>query len=241
MGEDNKRLRAEKLIETVDRMASRIVGRFPEANLGKVAIAVADVTRNAVATAERINRPNWPLRVGLISMAVVVVTIAGTTLAVIEADKNPNERYSDLFRIGQVLSGAGLWLGAVFVFFWTLETRLRRGKVVQALHELRGLAHIIDMHQLAKDPECGPDSDPAYNRETLPFYFDYCVDLLAILSKIGQLYVEDFPDGTTLAAVDQLENLTSGLAQKIWQKATILQRVREQHQEQEEEAPAKES
>jgi hypothetical protein len=220
MEQGYKHLRADKLIETADRLASRVVGRFPEANLGKVAVAVADVTRNAVATAERINRPNWALRVGLIALAVGIVAVA-VTMAVVGI--NDSKQFMEIVRVA---SGAGLWLGAVAVFFWTLETRLRRGKVVKALHELRGLAHIIDMHQLSKDPECGAEADPAYSREGLGFYLNYCSEMLAILSKIGQLYVEDFPDGTTLAAVDQLERLTSGLSQKIWQKVMILEQVR---------------
>jgi hypothetical protein len=220
MADDYKRLRADRLIETADRMASKIVGRFPEASLGKVAVAVADVTRNAVATAERINRPNWALRIGLIALAVAIVAVA-VTLAVVGI--SDTRQFMEIVRVA---SGAGLWLSAVAVFFWTLETRLRRGKVVKALHELRGLAHIIDMHQLSKDPECGAEADPAYNREGLGHYLNYCSEMLAILSKIGQLYVEDFPDGTTLAAVDQLEHLTSGLSQKIWQKVMILGQVR---------------
>jgi hypothetical protein len=49
---------------------------------------------------------------------------------------------------------------------------------------------------------------------------------LALLSKIGQLYVERFPDPPTLAAVNQFESLTTGLSGKIWQKLMILDRVR---------------
>jgi hypothetical protein len=62
-------------------------------------------------------------------------------------------------------------------------------------------------------------------------YLNYCTELLAIITKLGQLYVEDFPDGTTLAAVDQLENLGTGLSQKIWQKIMILERLRSEEEE----------
>ena len=34
--------------------------------------------------------------------------------------------------------------------------------------------------------------------------------------------MQDFPDGPTVAAVDQVENLCSGLSQKIWQKLMVL-------------------
>lgn len=220
MSEDFKHLRADKLIETADRLASRIVGRFPRAGLGKVAVAVAEVTRNAVDTAERINRPNWGLRIGLIALASVIVAVAvAVAVAGIEDRKA-------LLEFVRVASGAAVWLSAAVVFFWTLETRFKRGKAVKAMHELRSLAHIIDMHQLSKDPECPEDADRAYDREAMGYYLNYCSELLAILSKIGQLYVEDFPDGTTMAAVDQLENLTTGLSQKIWQKLMILEQIR---------------
>ncbi len=130
----------------------------------------------------------------------------------------------DLLRQTQ---GAVVWLGALVGFFWALETRFKRRKAVRAIHDLRALAHIIDMHQLSKDPECPSEGDPAYNSpEAMTQYLHYCSELLALLSKIGQLYVEDFPDGTTLAAVDQMENLTTGLSQKIWQKLMILDRIR---------------
>lgn len=220
MSADYKHLRADKLIETADRLASRIVGRFPEASLGKVAVSVAEVVRNAVATAEKINQPNWWIRGGLIGAAALVVIMA-VLIAFALRDQTDT-----LLRVLEPLRLAPLYLGAIVVFFWTLETRYKRGKAVKAIHELRGLAHIIDMHQLTKDPECSPESDPAYNREGVCHYLNYCSEMLALLSKIGQLYVEDFPDGTTLAAVDQLENLTTGLSQKIWQKVMILDPAR---------------
>jgi hypothetical protein len=49
--------------------------------------------------------------------------------------------------------------------------------------------------------------------------------MLAILSKIAALYVQHFHDPITLAAVDEVQDLTGGLSQKIWQKIMILDRV----------------
>jgi hypothetical protein len=110
------------------------------------------------------------------------------------------------------------------VFLVTLETRLKRSRAVAAILELRSLAHIIDMHQLSKDPDAPTGAGGvAYTRPELLRYLRYCTEMLALVSKIGQLYVEDFSDGTTLAAVDQCENLATGLSQKIWQKIVILE------------------
>jgi hypothetical protein len=35
----------------------------------------------------------------------------------------------------------------------TIETRVKRRRALRAIHELRSIAHVIDMHQLTKDPE----------------------------------------------------------------------------------------
>jgi len=56
-------------------------------------------------------------------------------------------------------------------------------------------------------------------------YLDYCSEMLAVISKIAALYVQDFNDPVTLAAVDEVQDLTGGLSQKIWQKIMILDRV----------------
>ena len=64
------------------------------------------------------------------------------------------------------------------------------------------------------------------NADAMGRYLHFSTELLAIVSKIGQLYIQDFSDPQALAAVDQFENLTTGLSSKIWQKLTVLDRVR---------------
>ena len=44
-------------------------------------------------------------------------------------------------------------IGAAVLFLVTLEVRLRRQRALAAIHELRSLAHVVDMHQLTKHPE----------------------------------------------------------------------------------------
>jgi hypothetical protein len=87
---------------------------------------------------------------------------------------------------------------------------------------------------LTKDRESHPkDSRPNTlfpgERRLTPFqltrYLDYCADALALISKIGALYSENFQDPVLLDAVDDLEDLTSGLSQKIWQKIMLLERA----------------
>jgi hypothetical protein len=126
--------------------------------------------------------------------------------------------------------GSVVFIAAAILFLVNWENRIKRIRALKAVHELRALAHIVDMHQVTKDPEkyfgrVRRPSSPA-QREMTPFelgrYLDYCGDSLALISKIAALYVQDFQDTVLLDAVDDVEELTSGLSRKIWQKLTIL-------------------
>jgi hypothetical protein len=124
-------------------------------------------------------------------------------------------------------------IGVSVFFFVTLETRLKRRRVLKAIHVLRSMAHIIDMHQLTKDPErvvgTRPPSEAVVLRRMSPSdlirYLDYCTDELALISKIAALYVQRFNDPVTMSAVNDVEDLTNGLSRKIWQKIMILDRI----------------
>jgi hypothetical protein len=49
--------------------------------------------------------------------------------------------------------------------------------------------------------------------------------MLALLSKIGQLYVNDLDDRVALDYVDGLERLVQGLSDKIWRKMSMVDRM----------------
>jgi hypothetical protein len=122
-------------------------------------------------------------------------------------------------------------MGIAIAFLVTIEGRLRRHRALKALHELRSLVHIVDMHQLTKDPDQvtgsranSTASSPA--RILAPFelgrYLDYCSELLSVTSKVAALYAQQLEDPVVLSAVNEVETLTTGLSAKIWQKLVIL-------------------
>jgi hypothetical protein len=87
------------------------------------------------------------------------------------------------------------------VFLWNLETRPKRKRALRAVHELWALAHLIDMYQLGKSPtDLGRRSESLLvsgkplDAESMRVYLHFCTGLLAVASKMGQLYVQDFPD-----------------------------------------------
>ena len=53
-------------------------------------------------------------------------------------------------------------------------------------------------------------------------YLDYCAEMLALIGKLAALYAEHTRDGVVIDAVNDIENLTSNLGRKIWQKITII-------------------
>jgi hypothetical protein len=106
--------------------------------------------------------------------------------------------------------------------------------VLDALHRLRSLAHVIDMHQLTKDPTVILDTHktPASPERTmsqfeLTRYLDYCSEMLAMVGKLAALYGERMRDGVVIDAVNDIETLTTSLGRKIWQKITIISALEE--------------
>ena len=93
-------------------------------------------------------------------------------------------------------------MGAALFFLVTIEDRLKRRRALRALHELRSIVHVIDMHQLTKDPSIGVSvggTDPSSPARTLSRfevtrYLDYCSEMLSLTSKVAVLYAQVFPD-----------------------------------------------
>jgi hypothetical protein len=222
-------LDTNRICETAERLSKRIDARFPGSGLSQVAAAVTALSREAVGRAEAIRRPIWWLRISLIVLGVLLLTALVIAWAVEMGEK---ERLLErVLHVLDLTKGGAVYVLAFAVFVVTLEYRLKRRRALRALHELRGVAHIIDMHQLTKDPSLlgqadGPQlpSGALMSAADVTAYLHYCTELLSLLSKLAQLYVQDFADPPTLAGADQFENLTTGLTQKIWQKLMVLDR-----------------
>ena len=164
---------------------------------------------------------------------MIVVLLMVASVAVFFWVRFPEEELDllDLVQIGEAAINDVVLIGAAIFFLVRLETRMKRKTALRALHELRSAAHIIDMHQLTKDPERllnrGPQM-PNSPRSTmsafeLSRYLDYCSEMLSLTGKLAALYVQSFDDEVVLASVNELESLCTGLGRKIWQKIMILQ------------------
>ena len=222
-------LDADEIVRTIETLSRRIEERFPGAGLGRVCRELLAIARHARERSQWIARPILALRLATAGLGVLIVAGLGVTLARLKPPAGG-------FEVGQFIQvlEAGIndlvLIGAAIFFLGTLEGRIKRRRALRALHELRSIAHIIDMHQLTKDPERtigeAPATESSPQRLMTPLelgrYLDYCSEMLSLTGKVAALYVQHFDDSVALQAVNEIEDLTTGLSSKIWQKLMIL-------------------
>ena len=232
-------LDAVSITKTIQTLSNRIDERFPDSGLHRLSQKLLTIARRAEEQADWIARPIIPLRIGIVILIFfVLLGIVGTLAAV----STPIQTVS-LIEFVQVLE-AGIndvvLISIAIYFFITLERRFKRRRALTVIHELRAIAHIIDMHQLTKDPgrlQWESKGVVKPRDKMTPFqltrYLDYCSEMLSLVGKISVLYVQNFDDPIALTAVNEVENLTTGLSRKIWQKLMILHEGNLLHTEEE--------
>ena len=121
-------------------------------------------------------------------------------------------------------------VGGLLFFLVSMEDRLKRRRALRAVNELRSIIHVVDMHQLTKEPASsfagGTPTPNSPKRNLTPFelgrYLDYCSEMLALIAKVAVLYAQALPDPVIVDAVSDIERLTTNLSQKIWAKITLI-------------------
>jgi hypothetical protein len=228
---DYRRLDSQKIIETLQTLAGRIGRRFPDSGLGKVVGELLRVAEETVPRTQWIQKPHLPLRCAAVVLSLAIVALlAGMVLHIRQFEFND---YTNFIQALEASISSVVFTGAAILFLVSWENRIKRRRALKAIHELRALAHIVDMHQLTKDPESyftpEQQTTPSHRRAMTPFelnrYLDYCSESLALISKVAALYVQGFQDPVLLDAVDDVEDLTAGFSRKIWQKITILENL----------------
>ena len=228
VGSKFRKLDADKIVETVKTLLSRVERRFPSSGLSNVIRELQQVAEETIARTRWIQSPHLPLRFGAALLSLAIIALA--VLMILNIHQFRFDDYTNFIQALEASISSVVFIGAAIVFLVTWENRIKRRRALKAIHELRALAHIIDMHQLTKDPEsyyASTQQTATIKRSMTPFelnrYLDYCSEALALISKIAALYVQGFEDPVLLDAVDDVEDLTAGFSRKIWQKLTILE------------------
>ena len=222
-------LNPDYIIQTIGQLHDRIQERFPGSGLSKVAAELQQISDEAVARAEWISKPLLPLRIGIGGLVALLAAVVMVALANLNITKLW-ESFADFVQAVEAGINDIVFFGIAIFFLVTLEARIKRKRALKAIHELRALAHIIDMHQLTKDPEAilrgGPATQSSPKRTMTTFemsrYLDYCSEMLSLIGKVAALYVQRFDDPVALSAVDEIEELTTGLSRKVWQKIMLI-------------------
>lgn len=232
-------LQASEVIKTLERLQRRIAERFPDAGLPNVCADLVEVAHTISARARRVAAPYLLLRLAI--TAVVVAALGAPLWAATHMDWRTLRLSPDFVALTQgaesavnlvILAGAAIW------FLMSLEERLKRRRAMADLHELRSFAHVVDMHQLTKDPTvilapaARTPASPVrgMTRFQLTRYLEYCAEMLALIGKLSALYAEYTRDPQVVAAVNDLESLCTDLGRKVWQKITILSALEEEQQ-----------
>ena len=216
---------------TISALARRIRERFPASGLSRVAAELVAVAAQNQSVVEKLRQPLWWVR-GLTALTIValIALLVWASIELRNVVKGGTFTIAELLQSIDAATSELIFLSLVVLFLVSLETRLKRRTALRMLHRLRSIAHIVDMHQLTKDPEHAlhrvesTESSPTrtLSRAQLPRYLDYCSELLALTSKLAALHAQHLNDAVVLNAVNDIEALTADLSRKIWQKISIL-------------------
>jgi hypothetical protein len=218
--------------ERIDTYLPRHPGlRAAADELGKVIDGLQDRRRHA---------PWQRAALLLVSRVLIVVVLAVSVVAVASAVRDAVARGGKLaafewLPVVESLINDLVFAGIAIWFLLSLADRVVRNDLIRRLHRLRSLAHIIDMHQMSKDPAPvlgrSVPAEPAAPERVSPrtmsardygLYLEYCSELLSLTSKAAALCAEESTDALVLDTVSEIENLTTGMSRKIWQKISLL-------------------
>ncbi|MCB1464514.1 MAG: hypothetical protein KDJ90_19330 [Nitratireductor sp.] len=220
----------DKIIATAANLERRIGERFPDAGLQNVAGELVRLAADTAKAAREVARPMWWLR-ALIALSVIggglVFFFVGSFLTFNRIDTDGFDLVQGIEASINTLVLIGLGVFALL----RIEERTKRNAALRGLHGMRSLIHVIDMHQLTKDPVVfSADFEPtasspkrSMSRADLKRYLDYCSELLSLTGKVAALYAQSLADHDVLEAVNDIENLATNLSRKIWQKIMLIE------------------
>jgi hypothetical protein len=222
-------LNAACIVETLHRLEHRIGERFQGSSLASVCRELIGMAETVQQRSAAIASPHYVLRAAV--FLVIAAALAG--LLFVTFKMNVQVGTVEIFSVFQGVEAAMnivVLSGAVLFFLVSLETRIKRQRSLSDLHRFRSIAHVIDMHQLTKDPStilgggAPTASSPkrTMSRFELTRYLNYCSEMLSLTNKLAALYAQHLPDPVIIDAVNDIEDLTTNLCNKIWQKITIL-------------------
>jgi hypothetical protein len=218
------------VIETIATLQRRIVERFPGAGLGAVCGDLLTVAQAGSARAERIARRHVLLRLGLLVLSAGGLALLAWVLSRVDYSRIGGDSAFNVFQGIEAAASLVVLTGGTLLFVIAIEQRLKRRRALAALHDLRAIMHVIDMHQLTKDPaeavivggKTASSPPRTLTPRELSRYLDYCSEMMSLTSKAAVLFAQRLPDPVVTEAVSDIERVAAAMSRKIWQKIMML-------------------
>lgn len=221
-----KNLDIDKVTAAIELLRLRVQERFPTANLLNVCNELKELSNNAKANIQHLNKPYVYFRIIFSFLIILTIVLITYTIWHISSQDLPSN-FQSFIATSEALMNELVMIGAAFYFIGKFENSLKQKKILYALQELRTIIHVIDLHQLTKDPtpilqnntEHSPER--ALSKSELNRYLDYCSEMLSLTSKVAATYGFNCNDQIVLDTIHNIEVLSGTLSNKIWQKITI--------------------
>jgi len=219
----------QKVISTLERLEVRVGERFPSSSLRQMCNEFHQLASRSREEMHWLGKANVPIRLMVFSTIFLALAIAYISVQALDMRMQAPD-LPEIIQLTEVVINELILVGAALFFLFTLEKRTKRARVLKALHRFRSLAHVVDMHQLTKDPSMldkkfAVESSPKRDLSgfQLKRYLDYCSEILSLIGKMAALYSERLPEPEIVSAANEIEELCTSLSRKIWQKISTIE------------------
>ena len=207
-------------------------GALPESGLAKVCRELVSIGADTQHRAEAIAKPHTAVRI-IVYVAIAAGVIGLVTVALVFTQSVQLQMGNEVFGLFQGIEAAmniTVLTGAALFFLVTLETRIKRRRALDDLHVFRSIARHrhASIDQGSERPARSHHADRLvagahHGPIQLMRYLDYCSEMLSLTNKLAALYAQNLPDSVVIDTVNDIEELTTNLSSKIWQKISILE------------------
>ena len=221
-----KELNIDRITEIIHTLSLRISDRFPQADLVHVCEELKELSIKSKTSNMRLAKPYILIRIGLILLILLASASIIYTMFMLKFDDSLLT-VQNFITVSEAFLNETVTIGFAFYFLYKSEDLLKQKKTLSALQELRTIAHVIDLHQLTKDPthilaertKNSPKRE--FSNAEVNRYLIYCSEMLSLASKVAATYGFNTKDEMILNTIHDIEILSTSLSNKIWQKIEL--------------------
>jgi len=217
------RLEPSRLIEAAERLDQAVRERLPNTHLAKLSGEILTIARETARRVKEAQRPIFRIRI-LSALAL------GTAVVGIVFIARHVQYRAEVENVSEVLEGidAGfnilILLGGMLLYLTTLESRIKKRRVMENLHELKELLHLVDMNQLAHPPQlfANTSTDPTQAVGRDSFYLIAHIRMFSLIGNLAAAYSQNVKDDSVLRMAGHIETMASGYTEKLWEMSNLL-------------------